>query len=221
MAGPDETPRPLSVIVIDDHRMVRQGIRTFLGTQDDMEVVGEAGSGEDGVALAARLRPDVALVDLVMDGMSGIDATREIRRVSPQTRVLVLTSFDDESKVIPALKAGALSYLLKDVGSDVLADAVRRTAIGEAVIHPRAGRRIVDRLQGARDRQDDLDRLTDRELEVLRLIAEGHANSVIARHLTLSEKTVKGHVSSILSKLHLDDRTQAAVFAWRTGLMHN
>lgn len=217
----DSHPGDLSVVLIDDHQMVRQGIRAFLGTQEDLTVVGEAESGEDGVALVAGLRPSVALVDLVMEGMSGIEATRAIRAESPRTQVLVLTSFDDASMVVPALRAGALSYLLKDVGADVLADAVRSTAAGQAVLHPRAGRRVVDRLLGDGDMQDALVLLTGRELEVLRLVADGMANSAIAGHLTLSEKTVKGHVSSILAKLHLDDRTQAAVFAWRTGLVHD
>lgn len=216
-----DDPRDLSVVIIDDHQMVRQGVRAFLGTQADLTVVGEAESGEEGVALVAGLRPSVALVDLVMEGMSGIEATRAIRTESPRTQVLVLTSFDDESMVVPALRAGALSYLLKDVGSDVLADAVRSTAAGKAVLHPRAGRRVVDRLLGDGDLQEALRLLTGRELEVLRLIADGMGNSAIAGHLTLSEKTVKGHVSSILAKLHLDDRTQAAVFAWRTGLVRD
>lgn len=214
-------PGSLSVVVIDDHQMVRQGIRAFLGTQEDLTVVGEAESGREGVALVAGLRPSVALVDLVMEGMSGIEATRAIRAESPRTQVLVLTSFDDESMVVPALRAGALSYLLKDVGADVLADAVRSTAAGKAVLHPSAGRRVVDRLLGDGDLQDALALLTARELEVLRLVADGMANSAIAGQLTLSEKTVKGHVSSILAKLHLDDRTQAAVFAWRTGLVRD
>lgn len=214
-------PGSLSVVVIDDHQMVRQGIRAFLGTQEDLTVVGEAESGQEGVALVAGLRPSVALVDLVMEGMSGIEATRAIRAESPRTQVLVLTSFDDESMVVPALRAGALSYLLKDVGADVLADAVRSTAAGKAVLHPSAGRRVVDRLLGDGDLQDALALLTARELEVLRLVADGMANSAIAGQLTLSEKTVKGHVSSILAKLHLDDRTQAAVFAWRTGLVRD
>lgn len=214
-------PGSLSVVVIDDHQMVRQGIRAFLGTQEDLTVVGEAESGREGVALVAGLRPSVALVDLVMEGMSGIEATRAIRAESPRTQVLVLTSFDDESMVVPALRAGALSYLLKDVGADVLADAVRSTAAGKAVLHPSAGRRVVDRLLGDGDLQDALALLTARELEVLRLVADGMANSAIAGQLTLSEKTVKGHVSNILAKLHLDDRTQAAVFAWRTGLVRD
>lgn len=210
--------RPLSVILVDDHRMVRQGVRAFLGTQDDLDVVGEASSGSEGVVLAARLRPDVALVDLVMEGLSGVDATREILQASPGTRVLVLTSFDNESMVIPALRAGASSYLLKDVGADALADAVRRTARGEAVLHPKAGRWVVDQLTGDGVRRPDLDRLTSREAEILHLIAQGHTNAAIAGELTLSEKTVKGHVSSILAKLNLGDRTQAAVFAWRHGI---
>lgn len=213
--------QPLSVILVDDHRMVRQGIRAFLGTQDDLDVVGEASSGEEGVALAARLQPDIALVDLVMEGLSGVEATEEILRVSPTTRVLVLTSYDQESMVVPALRAGARSYLLKDVGADALADAVRRTARGEAVLHPKAGRRVINQLTGDGGRRSDLDHLTERELDVLRLIAQGHPNSVIADTLTLSEKTVKGHVSKILAKLHLDDRTQAAVFAWRCGVVRD
>ncbi|MFG3259863.1 response regulator [Streptomyces sp. NPDC048172] len=215
-----ETDRdPISVILIDDHHVVRRGVAAFLSTQSDIDVVGEAANGAEGVALVERVRPDVALVDLAMDGMSGVEATRAIVRGDAGTRVVILTSFDDDASIFPALRAGAMSYVLKDIGSEALADAIRRTAEGDAVLHPRVARRVVRELGGGRDRTTKLlDQLTDRELEVLGLVAAGLPNAAIARRLFLSEKTVKGHVSSTLSKLGLRDRTQAAAFAWRNGL---
>lgn len=221
--GPKVPPAPtnqrrISVILVDDHSLVRQGIKAFLATQPDIDVVGEAADGADGIALARTCQPDVALVDLVLDGMSGIDVVREIVADVP-TRVVILTSFDDDSKIFPALRAGATSYVLKDIGSDGLADAIRRTADGDAVLHPRVARRVVAELGGPRERPARLlAELTDREVEVLGLIASGLPNCEIAGRLFLSEKTVKGHVGNILAKLGLRDRTQAAVFAWRNGL---
>lgn len=210
--------RPISVILVDDHQMVRQGLRAFLSTQSDIEVVGEAGDGEAGIALVQQIQPDVAVVDLVLEGMSGVDVTREIVAAG-DTRVVILTSFDDDTKIFPALRAGATSYVLKDIGSDALADAIRRSFEGDAVLHPRVARRVVTELGGRRDTAARLvDELTDRELEILGLVASGLTNTEIANRLVLSEKTVKGHVSSVLTKLGLRDRTQAAAFAWRHGL---
>ncbi len=213
-------PEPITVLLVDDHRVVRQGVRAFLATQPDLLVVAEAEGGAEAVQLAAQYVPDVALMDLVMPGMDGVEATRQLKRASPRTQVIVLTSYHDDEHIFPVLRAGALSYLLKDVGVDVLADAIRKAARGEAVLHPRVAARVIKELQGGRhDHPNAFTELTDRELEVLRLIAGGASNSDIAVQLVLSEKTVKGHVSNILSKLQLADRTQAAVFAWREGIV--
>lgn len=210
----------ISVVLVDDHQIVRQGVRAFLSTQPDLMVVGDAGTGEEGVALAAQLTPDVVLLDLIMDGMDGVDATRLIKEASPRSQVVILTSYDDDANIFPALRAGALSYVLKDIGSDALADAVRSAARGDAVLHPRVARRVVDELRGGRDRPDQaISSLTDRELEVVRLVAAGLTNSQLAERLVLSEKTVKGHVSNVLGKLRLNDRTQLAVLAWREGIV--
>jgi len=211
---------PITILLIDDHRVVRQGVRAFLSTQPDLLVVGEAESGAQGVELAARFVPDVALMDLVMPGMDGVEATRQLKRVSPRTQIIVLTSYHDDEHIFPVLRAGALSYLLKDIGVDALAEAVRGAARGEAALHPRVAARVIRELQGApRDTLNPFNELSERELEVLRLIADGLNNTEIAERLVISEHTVKRHVSNILSKLHLADRTQAAVYAWREGVV--
>jgi two-component system, NarL family, response regulator LiaR len=210
---------PITILLIDDHRVVRQGVRAFLATQPDLLVVGEAASGAEGVSLAEQLAPDVALMDLVMPGMDGVEATRQIKRASPRTQIVVLTSYHDDEHILPALRAGALSYLLKDIGVDALAEAIRGAARGEAALHPRVAARVIRELQGGRDNGlNPFAELSERELEVLRMIAEGLNNAEIAARLVLSEKTVKGHIGNIFSKLHLADRTQAAVLAWRAGL---
>ena len=210
----------LTVMLVDDHALVRQGVRAFLETQSDIAVVAEAGSGEEAVRLAAEHAPDVALVDLIMPGMDGVEATRCLKVRSPRTNVVVLTSYHDDEHVFPAIQAGALSYILKEVGPNELADAVRKAASGEAVLHPRVAARVVRELYGARrDEPNVFHDLSDRELEVLKLIAEGLSNAEISRRLFISEKTTKNHVSNILGKLHLADRTQAAVYAWRQGVV--
>lgn len=210
---------PISVILVDDHALVRQGVRAFLQTQEDISVVGEAGSGEEGVALAATLVPDVALVDLLMPGMSGVETTRGIKAASPRTTVIVLTSFHDHSHVVPAIRAGALSYLLKDVSPADLADAIRKASRGEVSLSPQVATQVMQILHTEDlTRRDALADLTQREIEVLGLIAEGLSNASIGERLYISEKTVKSHVGNILAKLQLDDRTQAAVYAWRRGL---
>lgn len=210
----------ISLLITDDHALVRQGTRAFLELQPDLTVVGEADSGEMAVRMAAELAPDVVLMDLVMPGMGGVEATRQVKQVSPHSQVIVLTSYHEDEFIFPALRAGALSYVLKDVGPEELADTVRKAARGESVLHPRVAARVVQELRGARkDTPNLFTDLSDRELEVLRLIAEGRSNADIAEKLVISEKTVKGHVSNILSKLHMLDRTQAAVYAWQQGLM--
>jgi NarL family two-component system response regulator LiaR len=211
---------PITVLIVDDHKVVREGVRAFLETQPDITVVGEAESGEAAVQLVTEHAPDVVLMDLVMPGLDGVEATRRVKQASPRTRVIVLTSYHQDEHIFPAIRAGALSYLLKDVGPDELADAVRKAAAGDAVLHPRVAARVVQELHGARpDEPNPFTELSERELDVLRVIADGLSNAEIAERLVISEKTVKSHVSNILSKLHLADRTQAAVYAWREGVV--
>lgn len=211
---------PITVLLVDDHELVRRGVRAFLETQEGITVIAEAGGGEEAVRLAAEHAPDVALMDLIMPGMDGVEATRRLVARSPRTKVVMLTSYHDDEHIFPAIRAGALSYVLKEVGPDELADAVRKAADGEAVLHPRVAARVVRELHGARrDETNVFHELSDRELEVLKLIAEGLSNHDIATRLYVSEKTVKSHVSNILGKLHLADRTQAAVYAWRQGVV--
>ncbi len=210
----------ISLLITDDHALVRQGIRAFLELQPDLTVIGEADSGEAAVRIAAELAPDVVLMDLVMPGIGGVQATRQVKQVSPHSQIIVLTSYHEDEYIFPALRAGALSYVLKDIGPDELADTVRKAARGESMLHPRVASRVVQELRGARrDTPNLFTDLSDRELEVLRLIADGLSNAEIASKLVISEKTVKGHVSNILGKLHMMDRTQAAVLAWQQGLV--
>lgn len=210
----------ISLLISDDHALVRQGIRAFLELQPDIAVIGEADSGEAAVRMTEEFVPDVVLMDLVMPGIGGVEATRQVKQVSPHSQIIVLTSYHEDEYIFPALRAGALSYVLKDVGPDELADTVRKAARGESVLHPRIAARVVQELRGTRrDMPNLFTDLSDRELEVLRLIADGLSNAEIASKLVISEKTVKGHVSNILSKLHMLDRTQAAVFAWQQGLV--
>jgi NarL family two-component system response regulator LiaR len=204
----------IRVLVADDHGVVREGLRSFLALQDDIEVVGEAGDGEEALEEVRRLAPDVALMDLVMPRMDGIEAIRHIRAESPQTRVIVLTSFVDEDKMLPAVRAGAAGYLLKDVEPQELVTAIRTVHGGAALLHPAVVAELVREATTPRD-----DGLTEREREVLALIARGRANKAIAFELGVSEKTVKTHVSNILGKLNLTDRTQAALYAVREGLV--
>jgi len=212
---------PITILIVDDHAVVRKGVRAFLDTQPDMKVIGEAASGEEGVKLVSQFVPDVVLMDLVMPGMDGVEATRQLKRVSPRTQVVVLTSYHDDEYIFPAIRAGALSYVLKDIGPRDLADVVRKAATGEVVLNPRVAARVIQELQSLRGTQaNPFTELSERELEVLRLIAAGLSNAEMAEKLVLSEKTIKGHVSNILSKLHLVDRTQAAVYAWREGIVH-
>lgn len=211
---------PISILVVDDHSVVRQGIRAFLELQEDLHIIGEVGSGEEAIRCVQEAIPDVVLMDLVMPGMNGVEATREVKRISPGTQVIVLTSYFEDENIFPALRAGAVSYTLKDIPSGELAEIIRKAARGESVLHPRVAARVMQEVREAkRQVPSSFTDLTERELEVLRLIATGHSNTVIAEKLVLSEKTVKKHVSNILSKLQMEDRTKAAVFAWQQGLM--
>ncbi len=211
---------PITLVIVDDHALVRRGIRAFLETQPDLEVCGEAASGQEAVQLAAEKAPDVILMDLIMPGLDGVEATRQIKQASPRSQVIILTSYHEDEHIFPAIRAGALSYLLKDIRPEELAEAVRKAAAGEAILHPQVAARLVQEVQGSRQEPaGPFAELSERELEVLHLVAAGLSNMEIAEKLVVSDKTVKSHVSNILAKLHLADRTQAAVLAWRSGLV--
>lgn len=211
----------IKILLVDDHKIVRQGVRAYLQTLADIQVVAEADSGSGAVTAVVQYQPDVVLMDLEMPGdLDGIAATRQIRKLQPKTQVIVVTSHHQDEYIFPAVRAGAISYLLKDVEPDELAMAIRKAAQGEAVLDSRVASRIVQELQGLR--QDDVNpftELTDREFEVLRLIAAGKSNAEIAETLVIGESTVKTHIGHILKKLQLGDRTQAAVFAWQRGVV--
>ncbi|MCZ7461137.1 response regulator transcription factor [Streptomyces sp. WMMC940] len=207
----------MRVLLVDDHQVVRRGLRTFLEVQDDIEVVGEAGDGDEGVARAGELRPDVVLMDVRMPGTDGIEALRELRALDNTAKVLIVTSFTERRTVVPALRAGASGYVYKDVDPDALAAAIRSVHAGHVLLQPEVAGALLaqDEPGGGQGRGTSL---TEREREVLGLIADGRSNREIARALVLSEKTVKTHVSNILMKLDLSDRTQAALWAVRHGL---
>jgi DNA-binding NarL/FixJ family response regulator len=214
-------PDPIRVLVVDDHAVVREGLRTFLELQDGIAVVGEAADGEQAVAQATQLEPDVILMDLVMPRLDGIGAMRELRARSSPSRVIVLTSFLDDERLMPALQAGAAGYLLKDVEPAELARAVRSACADEALIDPTVAARLLHTLssrESAGGAGDGIEHLTRREREVLELIALGHSNKRIALELGVAEKTVKTHVGHLLAKLGVTDRTQAALFAVQHGL---
>lgn len=209
---------PIRVLIVDDHAVVRDGLRVFLELQDGIEVVGEAGDGEEAIEAAVRLRPDVVLMDLVMPRLDGLAAMRTLRERVPGARVIVLTSFVDDERLLPALRAGAAGYLLKNAQTQEIARAVRAAHAGEALLDPVVAARLVDALTAGGD-QEPVDRLTPRERQVLHLIGRGFPNKRIASELGISERTVKSHVGRVLAKLGVDDRTQAAVVAVRAGLI--
>jgi len=216
-----EPTEPITVMIVDDHAVVRQGIRALLEAEGGFQVVGEVGSGGEAALLAADLAPDVVLMDLVLPEMDGVTATRLIKQRSPRSQVIVLTSYHEDEHIYPAIRAGALSYLLKSVGLDELVGAVRKAAQGEATLHPHVAARLAQELHGASAGTRWLyDTLSEREREVLGLIATGLTNTQIAERLVISERTVKSHVNNILSKLQVADRTQAAIFAWREGIVN-
>jgi DNA-binding NarL/FixJ family response regulator len=210
----------ITVMIVDDHDMVRRGASSYLEAQPDISVVAQAGTGEEAVRLAREYVPDVVLMDLVMPGMDGVDATRKVKDVSPRTQIIILTSFHQDEFIFPALQAGAISYLLKDVKATELVEAIRRAAHGEATLHPKIAARVIKTFRSLEpDEATPFLALTEREMEVLKLIARGCSNEKIADQLVISIGTVKGHVSNILSKLHLVDRTQAAAYAWQAGIV--
>jgi NarL family two-component system response regulator LiaR len=211
---------PISILIVDDHEVVRKGIRSYLDSLSDYRVVGEASTGEEAISIVEEFIPDVVLMDLIMPGMDGVETTRRIKKISPRTQVVVLTSFHEDSHIFPALKAGATSYILKDMKMDKLVESLKRAVTGEVTLHPLVARRVLQNYRGEDPEEQPLyAELSEREQEVLLLIANGLSNGEIAAKLVISENTVKGHVSNILSKLHLADRTQVAVFAWQKGII--
>ena len=215
---------PIRVLIVDDHQVVRRGLRTFLELHDDLDVVGEAGDGLEAVEQAAALRPDVVLMDIVMPRLDGIEATRRIKEQSAAVGVIALTSFAGDDQVLPALEAGAASYLLKDVTPEELIEAIRAVHRGEPRLHPDALRKVMEAAMGTRPGEAPARApsppgdLTERELEVVALVAQGLSNREIAETFVLSEKTVKTHIGHILAKLELKDRTQLAIYALKNGL---
>ncbi len=207
----------IAVLLVDDHAVVREGLRTFLELQDGIDVVGEAADGEAAVREAERVRPDVILMDLVMPRLDGVGAMRELRRRVPESRVIVLTSFADDERLLGAIRAGAAGYLLKNAEPQEVVRAVRAASAGQTLLDPAVAARVVESIAD-RDQVAGAESLTPREREVLRLIARGRSNKLIARELGIAEKTVKTHVGHVLAKLGVTDRTQAAVIAVRTGL---
>ena len=211
---------PIRILIVDDHKIVRQGVRAFFDAEDGIEVIGEAESGAAAVKMIEEHVPDVVLMDLIMPEMDGVEATRLAKRISPRTQIVVLTSYHEDEHIFPALQAGALSYILKDVSMDELTEAVFKASRGEATLHPQVASRVIQELHGRKKDENTLDfDLTQREIEILKVIALGMSNSEIAEKFVISKYTVKGHVSNILSKLHLADRTQAAVYAWQQGVV--
>ena len=210
--------KTIRVLIADDHAIVRKGIRALLATERDIEVVGEANDGAEAIAQAKALRPDVILMDLVMPKIDGIQATQQITSNQTGTRILVLTSFAADDKVFPAIKAGALGYLLKDTGPDDLVQAIHQVHRGQPTLEPSIARKVLSELSHPPKEPLTVDPLTERELDVLRQVSQGKSNKEIAEQLVIAEMTVRAHVSNILSKLHLASRTQAALYALRKGI---
>jgi len=227
MSQTDSNTERITVFVVDDHDVVRKGLRYFLSAHPEIAIVGEAGDAQSAVQGVAEHVPDVVLMDLVLPlqpgtesvDQGGVQATRLIRQISPHTQVVVLTSFAQDELIFSAIKAGALSYLLKDADGETVLDAIHAAGRGEASLHPRIAQRLMEEVTAPARGRDPAAGLTAREMEVLRLIACGLSNAEIAAELVITERTVKAHVSNLLGKLHLSDRTQAAVYAWREGLM--
>ena len=209
---------PIRILIADDHAVVREGLRSFIQIKPDMEVVGEAADGVELVEKARELEPDVILVDIVMPRQDGIAAITQMRAEGCPARMLVITSFADDDQIFPAIRAGAMGYLLKDAKPQELIEAIRTVHRGESSLHPTIARKLIDELNQEPDLPPTEDPLTDRELEVLKLMAQGHSNRTISEQIHLSERTVGKYVSSILDKLHLANRTQAALYALRKGI---
>lgn len=208
----------IKVMIVDDHAVVREGLRIYLELEERLELVGEASNGREAAEKVRVYRPDVVLMDLLMPEMDGIQATRAIKEVMPEVKVIVLTSFTDDEHIMPAIEAGATGYLLKDVSAEDLVKAIEGAYLGQAQLHPEVARKLMEQVRQPRRREQPGQDLTPREMDVLKLIASGMSNKEIARQLSMTERTVKGHVSNILGKLGLQDRTQAALYAVRHGL---
>ena len=206
----------IKVLLVDDHEMVRMGVSTYLSTQQDIEVIGEASNGKIGSQLALELRPDIILMDLMMDVMDGVDGTREIIKEWPEAKIIVVTSFLDDEKLYPVIEAGATSYLLKTSSAGNIAEAIRATYNGQSILEPKVAAKVMTNIRKEVPLHEDL---TERELEILLLIAEGKQNQDIADELFIALKTVKTHVSNVLSKLQVTDRTQAVIYAFKHGLV--
>lgn len=227
MSETQPTDDRITVFLVDDHDVVRKGLRFYLNARPDVQIVGEAGDAETAVVQVRERVPDVVLMDLVLplapDGQptdrGGVQATRRVRQVSPRSQVVVLTSYAQDELIFAAIKAGALSYLLKDADAETILGAIHAASRGEAVLHPRIARRLMMEVTTPSRTRDPAAALTPREMEVLHLVAQGRSNAEIADALVITERTVKAHVSNLLSKLHLSNRTQAAVYAWCEGLM--
>lgn len=227
MAQALQKPERTTVYLVDDHDVVRKGLRFYLNARPEIEIVGEAGDAQSAIQGVLEQVPDVVLMDLVLPlkpgtepvEQGGIQATRTIRQVSPHSQVVVLTSFDKDELIFSAIKAGALSYLLKDADADTVLASIYAASQGEPILHPRIAQRLMAEVRAPPQRNDPLADLTEREGEVLQQIAQGKSNAEIAEALTITERTVKAHVSNLLGKLHLSDRTQAAVYAWRKGIV--
>ncbi len=210
----------IGVLIVDDHPVVRRGLRTLLASEPGVEPVGEAVDGVEAVLKARALQPDVILLDMVMPRKNGLEAIKEIKQENPEARILVLTSFAEDEKVFPAMKAGALGYLLKDSSPEELLEAIRNVYQGQSSLHPTIARKLINELNRPSDLPPTETPLTEREVEVLKLVAQGLSNQEIADGLVLSEWTVRTHVRNILDKLHLANRTQAALYALKEGLAH-
>ncbi|UHA76064.1 response regulator transcription factor [Paenibacillus sp. 481] len=209
---------PIKVLLVDDHEMVRIGLAAVLNTEDGIEVVGEASNGVDGIRLAQEYKPDVVLMDLVMEGMDGIETTSKLLQLYPDCKVIVLTSYLDDEKMYPVIEAGAFSYLLKTSRATEIAEAIRAAARGQSVLESRVASKMMDRFRQPKPAQAAHEQLTEREMDVLRLLAQGKSNQDIADDLFIGIKTVKFHVTNILAKLSVEDRTQAAIYAYKNGL---
>lgn len=208
----------IRLLIVDDHKVVRQGLRFLLQHETDIEIVGEAADGEQAIALVREQVPAVVLLDLLMPKMDGLTALRTIKEISPSTRVIILTSHQGDDELFDAIKAGALSYVLKTAGVDVVVESVRAAARGESLLDPSVAAKVLEEMRRARGR-DEVDPLSRREVEVLSALARGRSNKEIAKELSIGEETVKTHVSNILSKLHLADRTQAAIYGLQKRLV--
>lgn len=209
---------PIKVLLVDDHEMVRIGLAAVLGTEDGIEVVGEASNGQEGIRLAQEYEPDVVLMDLVMEGMDGIETTRRLLQQMPHIKVIVLTSYLDDEKMYPVIEAGAFSYLLKTSRASEIAQAIRAAVKGQSVLEQQVAAKMMNRFRQPKQEAQPHHELTEREMEVLKLIAAGKSNQEVADELFIGIKTVKFHVTNILAKLGVDDRTQAAIYAFKHGL---